>query len=156
MRILFFISWLAIGWLVWSGLFKPLLLALGALSCLLTFLIVRRMGYFDDEIFAPRFGWRLFAYWLWLGREVMRSSIEVAWVVLHPQLPISPREIKITSSAQNPLDQVILGNSITLTPGTLALDLHEGVITVHTLTESGAEQLLAGEMDRRVAELSQG
>ena len=153
-RILFFLTLLAIAWLVWSGLFKPLLLALGVLSCWLTFLIVRRMGYFDDEIFAPRFGLRLFAYWLWLGREIFRSSLAVTAVVLHPKLPISPREITITATAQNPLDQVILGNSITLTPGTLALDLHNGVIKVHCLTEAGAKQLLDGEMDRRVAELS--
>ena len=153
-RILFFLTLLAIAWLAWSGLFKPLLLALGVLSCLLTFLIVRRMGYFDDEIFAPRFGLRLFAYWLWLGREIFRSSLEVTAIVLHPKLPISPREITITATAQNPLDQVILGNSITLTPGTLALDLHNGVIKVHCLTEAGAKQLLDGEMDRRVAELS--
>jgi len=51
------------------------------------------------------------------------------------------------------VEQVILANSITLTPGTLALDLHEGVIKVHALTEAGARDLLSGEMDRRVAQL---
>jgi len=153
-RILFFLTLLASAWLAWSGLFKPLLLSLGVLSCWLTFLIVRRMGYFNDEIFAPRYGLRLFAYWLWLGREIFRSSIDVTRIVLDPKLPISPGEVTITTSSQNPLDQVILANSITLTPGTLSLDLHNGVIKVHCLTEAGAKQLLDGEMDRRVTKLS--
>lgn len=144
---------LAAAWLLWSGLFKPLLLALGVLSCLLTFYLIRRMGFFDNELFALRFSFRLFIYWAWLAREVVRSSLEVARVVLDPRLPISPRTLKIRATARNPVDQVILGNSITLTPGTLTLDLHEGVLTVHTLTEAGAEDLLQGEMERRVAGL---
>jgi len=51
---------------------------------------------------------------------------------------------------------VLLGNSITLTPGTLTLDLHDGVLRVHTLTEAGARDLMSGEMDRRVAGLYRG
>ena len=54
---------------------------------------------------------------------------------------------------RHPFDQVILGNSITLTPGTLALDVYEGVIKVHALTEAGARELAAGDMDRRVTGL---
>jgi len=46
-----------------------------------------------------------------------------------------------------------LGNSITLTPGTLTLDVHQGVLKVHALKESGARDLLSGEMNRRVAGL---
>jgi len=63
-------------------------------------------------------------------------------------------EIKATS--QHPVDQVILANSITLTPGTLALDLHEGVIKVHSLTEAAARDLVSGEMDRRVTRIQAG
>lgn len=155
-RILIFILLLAAAWLLWSGLYKPLLLGLGALSCLLTFAIVRRMGYFDNELFALRFSWRLFSFWLWLAREILRSSLEVARVVIDPRLPISPRVIEIESTSQHPFDQVILGNSITLTPGTLTLDLHNGILRVHTLTEAGASDLMSGEMDRRVSGLNQG
>ena len=147
---------LAIAWLLWSGLFKPLLLGLGLFSCVLTFLVVRRMGYFNNQMFALRFSFRLFAYWAWLGREIFRSSIQVARVVLDPALPISPKTIEIESSSAHPFDQVMLANSITLTPGTLALDLHEGIIKVHTLTEDGARDLMKGEMDRRVNGLKDG
>ena len=141
---------LAAAWLLWSGLYKPLLLLLGTASCLLSFWLVRRMGYFDDELFALHFSLRLLRYWGWLGGEVIRSSLEVARVVLDPKLPISPRVIDLKAESPHPFDQVILGNSITLTPGTLAIDVHEGVIKVHTLTEAGARELMSGEMNRRV------
>ena len=147
---------LAAAWLLWSGLFKPLLLGLGLVSIAITFLIVRRMGYFDNELFALRFSFRLFGYWAWLGKEIIRSSLDVSRIVLDPRLPISPRVMELKATAQHPVDQVILGNSITLTPGTLALDLHDGVIKVHALTEAGARDLMSGEMDRRVAELRAG
>jgi multicomponent Na+:H+ antiporter subunit E len=147
---------LALAWLLWSGLFKPLLLALGLFSCLLTFTLVRRMGYFENELFALRFSFRLFSYWIWLGREIFRSSLQVARVVLDPALPISPRTIDLKSTSGHLVDQVILANSITLTPGTLALDLHKGVIKVHALTEDGARDLASGEMDRRVDALRDG
>ena len=141
---------LVAAWLLWSGLYKPLLLLLGTASCLLCFWLVRRMGYFDDELFALRFSLRLLRYWWWLGGEIIRSSLEVARVVLDPRLPISPRVIDLKAESTHPFDQVILGNSITLTPGTLAIDVHEDVIKVHTLTEEGARELMSGEMNRRV------
>ncbi len=68
-------------------------------------------------------------------------------------MPISPCEIEIKSTSPEPTAQVILANSITLTPGTLTLDLYKGVLKVHSLTESGAAQLQEGEMDRRVSKL---
>jgi len=148
--ILVLLAALAAAWLLWSGLYKPLLLVLGTASCLLTFWLVRRMGYFDDELFALRFSLRLLRFWWWLGGEIVRSSLEVARVVLDPKLPISPRVIDLKAESPHPFDQVVLGNSITLTPGTLAIDVHEGVIKVHTLTEEGARELMSGEMNRRV------
>jgi multicomponent Na+:H+ antiporter subunit E len=140
-------------WLLWSGMFKPLLLALGAFSCLLTCYIARRMDYFDNEVIALRFSPRLFGYLGWLMKEVLRSSLEVSRVVLDPRLPISPRIFEINATALHLVDQAILGNSITLTPGTLALDVHRGVIKVHSLTREGAEELMSGEMIRRVSTL---
>ena len=146
---------LAATWLLWSGLYKPLLLGLGVLSCVLTFLLARRIDYFDNELFALRPSLRLLRYWLWLGGEIIRSSLDVSRIVLHPKLPISPRVIDVKAGAEHPFYQVILGNSITLTPGTLSIDVHEGVIKVHALTEDGARSLEAGEMNRRVAALQE-
>jgi len=51
---------------------------------------------------------------------------------------------------------VIYANSITLTPGTVTLDLEEGHVTVHALTREGAQALASGEMDGRVTALEEG
>ena len=91
--------------------------------------------------------------WWWLGREIIISSLAVTRAVLDPRMPISPCVIEIRASSEHPFDQVILGNSITLTPGTLSLDVYKGVIKVHALTEASAKDLASGEMDRRVTGL---
>ena len=144
---------LTAAWLLWSGLYKPLLIFLGAVSCLLCFWVTRRMGYFRDELFALRFSPPLLRYWWWLGGQIVRSSIDVSRIVLDPKLPISPRVIEIDSESQHPFEQVVLGNSITLTPGTLTIDVFEGVIKVHALTEDGARELAAGKMNRLVSKI---
>jgi len=144
---------LAAAWLLWSGIYKPLLLGLGVLSCLLTIYIKHRMNYFETDMFALRFGRRLLGYWLWLAKEVVKSSLDVARIVLSPSLPISPEVVRIKASCEHPVDQAILANSITLTPGTLALDVYKGEIAVHALTKAGADELRKGEMDRRVLAL---
>jgi len=69
---------LAATWLVWSGLFKPLLLALGAFSCAITIIMIRRMRFFDEETYPFYFSVRLVRFWLWLGKEIWNSSIEVS------------------------------------------------------------------------------
>jgi len=114
---------------------------------------VRRMGYFDDENFAFHYDWRLLGFWAWLGREVVVSSIEVARVVLRRRLVVEPKVVNIDGSGLGPVDLALLGNSITLTPGTLTLDVHEGRLLVHALTAEGAAALERGEMQRRVAAL---
>ena len=152
-RIVVVLTALVAAWLLWSGLYKPLLLFFGALSSLICFWLARRIEYFDSQTYALRFSFGLFRYWLWLGREILKSSIDVTRIVLDPRLPISPRVVDIKATSDRPFDHVILGNSITLTPGTLSLDVYQGVIKVHALTEAGASDLLSGEMDRRVAGL---
>jgi len=152
-RMLTLVLLLIAAWVLWSGYLKPLLLGLGALSCLLTVWIVRRMGYFDDETFAFHYDWRLLGFWAWLGGEVVKSSIEVARVVLGRRIVVEPQVVDIDGSALGPVDQVLLGNSITLTPGTLTLDVYEGRLRVHALTREGAAALEDGEMQRRVAAL---
>ena len=145
---------LALAWLLWSGLYKPLILGFGLLSCVLTMIVVRRMHFFDRETYSLQPSIKLMRYWLWLLVEIAHSSVAVAKVVLNPSLPISPRVVRVTAPSDQSFEQVILGNSITLTPGTLTLDIFEGTLRVHTLTDEGARALLSGEMLDRVAQLS--
>ena len=152
-RMLVLLVVLAATWLLWSWLFKPLVLGLGVFSCLLVVYLVHRMGYFGSELYALRLSGRFLLYWAWLLKEIFRSSFDVARIILSPSLPISPRTIEIDAGIPDPVGQTTLANSITLTPGTLAFDVDDGLIQVHALTVDGADELTAGEMIRRVARL---
>lgn len=142
-----------VAWLLWSGLYKPLLLALGVLSCLLVLVLARRMGFFDRDVFSLHLIGRLLPFWGWLGKELVVSNVKVARIILSPTMPISPTVTKIEALSEGPVGQAILGNSITLTPGTVTMDDHEGTLIVHCLTADGADDLAQGEMNRRVAAL---
>lgn len=144
---------LIVAWVLWSGMFKPLLLALGVVSCLLVGFLAVRMGYFESRMFALRISHRLLGYWLWLFKEIVKSSLDVARIVLARKLELHTRVVELDAAALDDVEQAVLGNSITLTPGTLTLDVTDGRILVHALTPEGAEALEAGEMKRRVLAL---
>ena len=148
---LILIAMLIAAWVLWSGMFKPLLLGLGALSCALAAWIAVRMSFFDSRVFALRFNFRMLGFWAWLLKEIVMSSLQVSRVVLSRNLHLSTRVVTLDTSRLSPVDQVVLGNAITLTPGTLTLDASDGRLIVHALTADGARSLEDGEMLRRVA-----
>lgn len=140
------------SWLLWSGLFKPLLIGLGLFSCLLSLWLAQRMGFFRHAM-PLRSMLRLPALWWWVLKEVVKSSLEVTRVVLSPAMPIQPRVVALDSGEQTDSGKVILGNSITLSPGTVTIDVHENRLLVHCLTANSARGLRSGEAERRVAKL---
>jgi multicomponent Na+:H+ antiporter subunit E len=140
--------------LLWSGLFKPLLIGLGVVSCLLVLVLSQRMGVFSKDVFSLHLIWRLLPFWGWLGKELFIANLQVARVVLSRHMKISPTVIRLQALSEDRVSQAILGNSITLTPGTVTVDDHEGELLVHCLTREGADALIEGEMNRRVAALT--
>lgn len=144
---------LVAAWFLWSGMFKPVLVVLGVISCVIIVYIVKRMGNFDPGVFAFRYNLRLFGFWFWLLGEIVRSSIEVARVVLRRPMRLNTEVVEMPVDDLDHVDQALLGNSITLTPGTLTLDTRQNTLTVHALTPEGAQALREGGMKRRVAAL---
>ncbi len=144
------------AWLLWSGLYTPLLVTLGVVSCLLVMVLARRMDFFAKGVYSLHLTPGLIPFWGWLGGQLIKTNLQVARLVLSPRLTISPTVVRIDALPPDPVGQAILGNSITLTPGTVTIDDHEGKLFVHCLTREGADELLEGEMNRRVASLSAG
>ncbi len=138
-------------WLLLSGLFEPLLLGLGVVSCLVVVLIAHRMDVIDREGHPIHLGWRIVIYWFWLALEIVKANIDVARRILDPKLPIHPRLIRLQASQRSELGLVIYANSITLTPGTVSVQVEAGEILVHAIAEEPAEALRQGDMDRRVS-----
>ena len=93
----------------------------------------------------------LILYVPWLLKEVLLSSIDVAYRVLSPSMPIDCEMIEFKSSLESDLGLTIYANSITLTPGTVTVSAKKGgAFVVHSLTPKHSEGLLSGDMERRV------
>jgi multicomponent Na+:H+ antiporter subunit E len=133
-----------------------LLVTLGLVSCLIVTLLSWRMGNLEREIAWQRHILRFPRYWLWLCVEVVRSNLTVARLILSPRLDLRPCLVTVDAVALDEFGRALLGNSITLTPGTLTLGDDAGRLHVHCLTPEGAEALVEGEMTRRVAALTKG
>ena len=93
---------------------------------------------------------RFLGYLPWLLLSIVKANLQVAYLILHPQMPIDPAFIKFRTRLRNKIAHVILANSITLTPGTLTVDLEEGRYIVHALTPQSAQGLLTGQMQNKV------
>ena len=147
---------LCVGWILWSGYFKPLLLGLGLASALVCTYLALRMRKADGE--GSQFKilqhvHQLATYWPWLLLEIAKSNVEVAKIILSGKMNIDPVMIRLKAGQTTEMGQVIYGNSITLTPGTITVDIEDGELLVHALTQSGADSLHEGEMDRRITAL---
>ena len=138
-------------WLLWSGYWDvPLLVILGAVSCVLVVLYSLRLGLVDREGVPIQLAFRLLLYGPWLVWEVAKANWDVARRILDPRLPIRPRVIRVKASQREDLGKVIYANSITLTPGTVSLSLEDDEIVVHALTQEAAAGVETGDMDRKV------
>lgn len=144
------------AWLLLSGHFDPLLIGLGIGSCLLVLFISLRMDVIDHEGHPMHLTFRGLGYWPWLLVEIIKSNIDVAGRIIRPSMPISPEIFSVKADQPSELGQVIYANSITLTPGTISIDLANGEILVHALTHEGADAVIEGEMGRRVTRLEDG
>lgn len=147
---------LAALWLMLSGYFKPLLLGFGVASVALVTWVAVRMQLVDEEGQPIQLSWRVIAYWGYLLGEIVKANVDVIRRVLDPRLPISPRVVRLPISQRTDVGRVLYANSITLTPGTVSLEVQDDYIDVHALSAEGAEGLQSGDMDRRVTRVERG
>jgi multicomponent Na+:H+ antiporter subunit E len=149
---------------VLSGKLDVLHLLMGAASAIGVTVGTRRLLLLPPAIGleslhpAQAIPWRgLLIYVPWLFWQIVLSSVQVAYVVLHPRMPISPRLLRFRTELPHALARLTLASSITLTPGTVTLDVDGDEFLVHALTEAGANGLdpAAGgdAMQQRVAAL---
>jgi multicomponent Na+:H+ antiporter subunit E len=139
-------------WLALSGHYTPLLMTIGAVCALLCALLAVRLDAVDREGHPVHLLGRVFTYYPWLAREIVKSAWGVSKVILDPRLPISPTLTVVKSSQTSAAGIATYANSITLTPGTLTVGVNGSDLLVHALTREGALELEAGGMDRRVSQ----
>jgi multicomponent Na+:H+ antiporter subunit E len=145
-------------WFIMSGKTEPKFLILGALSsmviayiCLKTLTVEglkTDQTYFLLGVNIPRF----IAYFAWLLLQIAGSAFYVSKVSLFEMSKVEPSIVWFRADYDNPAARAMLANSITLTPGTITIDITEdGIFSVHGLTQELRDGVLDGSMQAKVA-----
>jgi multicomponent Na+:H+ antiporter subunit E len=133
-------------WLALSGSFAPMHLALGAVSSAAVAWMNRDL---EMVSFAARIAPRFLIYLSWLLKEIVIANIQVTRLVLDPRLPVDPVVVRFDTTLSGDLARTTFANSITLTPGTVTLDVEGQEFVVHAVTRTMAD-LAGGQMERRI------
>ncbi len=136
-------------WLMLSGyLHNPVLLIMGSISILIVLGLSVRMKILDSET-APYFHIKALGYFVWLFVEIIKANMAVVKAVLSPNMEISPKTTKVPLKQSKDLGRVTFANSITLTPGTIAVEMCEDTILVHALLAEMTAKSGFAEMGER-------
>lgn len=144
---------LSVFWLLLSGFFQPLLLSFGVISVVLVLIVLKRMDDVDEEPRIVSSGHQIFHYLIWLFGQIMLSSVEVTKLIWGPNVKLSPTLATISANKVLPNNRVLYANSITLTPGTLCVDLVKDEVKVHALNRSSIDELKQGEMEKKITSI---
>ncbi len=143
-----------ITWVILSGMFDPLHLSMGALSSGLVAMMSSDLLFKRPEDSRITMTWLRFVCYLpWLIKEIFMANLWVLRLCFHPRVKevIDPKLICFPCRLRKPLAIVTFANSITLTPGTITVDVDvDNWFTVHTIDEKSAAGL-PGEMENRIA-----
>jgi multicomponent Na+:H+ antiporter subunit E len=142
---------LAATWLTLSGYFKPMLLSLGVISIGLTVWICKRMRILDGETAPYATLLQTLTYFRWLFSEIIKANVAVVRAVMSPDLKISPTLVRIPTPQNTDIGKVMFANSITLTPGTVSVDIQDDHILVHALLSEMSNPADFAEMAERSA-----
>ncbi len=145
-------------WLVLSGRFDFFHVGAGAVSVAVVLWMNRRvmsLQFFHDDVSEweqLRFE-HLLRFVPWLVWEIVEGSLQVASAVLHPKMPIEPVLLRFRVKLPTVGAKVLLGNVITLTPGTVTLGIEDDEFLIHALRQSSAGSIIDGTMPRWIAQL---
>ena len=131
-------------YLIWLGLtwsLDPQELIAGLICVLITTLLFG--GMIQEELLRILHPVRLFwliAYVPIFTYYVIKANFDVAYRVFHPSLPIKPGIVKVNTILKTDVARTFLANSITLTPGTLTVDMVDDVMYIHWINITSADQ----------------
>ena len=147
---------------LWTGLSgyytlnKPLIATLGGISILLSGILAYRFDILDRESSPYARLPQLMAYWVWVVVEIFKANWVVIKACLRSNLDINPALVKVKTGCESDLARTVFANSITLTPGTVSVEVEGDKILVHALYEDSAGPGAFDEMDRRSREACDG
>jgi multicomponent Na+:H+ antiporter subunit E len=119
-------------WLMLTFDFTAANIIVGTVASLITSLIFTR--FFIKNVYKliqpKRYGWFLvyLVVFIW---ECIKANIDVAYRVLHPAMPIRPGIVKVKTTLKSDMAKMLLANSITMTPGTISVDIIDDYLYIH-------------------------
>ena len=144
--ILFFILFSL--WLLMSGHYNVLIISLGIISCAFCVYVAKRGKLIDEEGLPIFFMPRLLNYLIWLFKEILKSNLSTAKVIINGK--VEPETFTVKTSQVTDVAKVTYANSITLTPGTVTTKIQKGVFEVHALNSDFGNDVRTNEMDKKV------
>lgn len=145
-------------WILLVGNLDPQELVLGfAVALMVTMVATPQLAIFTGLRFTPQAPIALLRYLGHFIIALIRANLDVARRVLAPSLPIRPAVVEIETELQSALGRLLLANSITLTPGTLVVDITDQRLFVHWIdcppgtNLSEATRLIASDFERHIA-----
>ena len=143
-------------WLLLSGYFKTNLIVFGILSCALVTYLSIKLKIYSSHHERIKFNLHLPLYIPWLLKEIIKSNLHVARCILSSTNSIQPQTVRLTPTQKTSTGLAVHANSITLTPGTISVDINDNEILVHALTKQTAQGIIDGDIDQRVSKLEDG
>lgn len=137
-------------WMMLSGRFDVVHLGLGFI---LSFLVAWINSGHSPFVLRFHIWWKILRYLPWLFSRILLSSWHVATLILHPRLPIQPKFIRYETRLTSTPALVLLGNSITLTPGTITAEVKGQTLVIHAMDEVSGEDVTSGRMEARIADV---
>jgi multicomponent Na+:H+ antiporter subunit E len=104
-----------------------------AVSAVLTFILIKYINFEIDVSFPIKLVKFVFIYIPVFVWKLILSNLDIARRVLSPKIPLNPGIVKVKTDLKSDLGKLTLANSITLTPGTLSIDVEDDHIYVHTV-----------------------
>ncbi len=126
---------LFILWIIFNGRFTPEVAVIGLIVSAAIFLFICRFmdhSIRKEELIYALIPW-LLKYFAILVSEIIKANIMTASIVLNPKMEPEPRIVTFKPDIHYGFLKVLLANSITLTPGTITINIEDGVYTVHCL-----------------------
>lgn len=140
-------------WVSLSGYFNALQLGLGVVSVVAVTWLTVHLDIPTLDRSRLKMMLRLPRYSLWLTREILVSNMLVAKIILSPDMPLKRTMISSKPKQHSDLGVTIYANSITLTPGTVTIDVDADGLSVHALNQRIADDLMSDQMNVQVARL---
>ncbi len=143
-------------WFALSGETSPFFLALSGIAVLATLWLCARLKVIDREASPYHRAPQLLVYLVWLIGEIVKSNIAVVSRVLGPKHAIDPAMVEVDTTAPSSLGKALFANSITLTPGTVTVDVDGQRLKVHALVRENASAESFSPMDRKASLAADG